>query len=219
MAVTLAPRRARQPRPHVKGDYSLRRTLDIVGAALLLVLTAPLLLIGVLAVLFGSGTPVFFGHVRIGRGGQAFRCWKLRTMKRGAELHLVSDPELGERHARNGFKLPVREDPRVTRVGAWLRRTHIDELPQLVNVLQGTMSLVGPRPVIEPELAEYGSFAGELLATRPGVFGAWTCQGRRRPPYPLRAHVELDYVRTRSLRRDLHILWRSLPTVFVGQQD
>jgi lipopolysaccharide/colanic/teichoic acid biosynthesis glycosyltransferase len=140
-------------------------------------------------------------------------------MTPGAELYLALDPELRERHARNGFKLPLREDPRITRVGRWLRRTHLDELPQLVNVLTGTMSLVGPRPVIEPELAHYGDAAEELLSARPGIVGAWTSRGRRRPPYPERARLELAYVRTRSLRSDLRILAASVPIVLQLEED
>jgi len=171
-------------------------------------------------VLAGDGRPVFFGHRRMGKGGRPFTCWKLRTMKRGAERWLAADPQLRERHARNGFKLPAREDPRVTPVGRWLRRTHIDEIPQLLNVVNGTMALVGPRPVVESELAEYGEEgAAELLGARPGIVGAWTSRGRRRPPYPERARLELAYLRTRSLSGDLRILLRSVPVVLRGQED
>jgi exopolysaccharide production protein ExoY len=196
-----------------------RRVLDLVGASVLLLLALPLLLLGALAVLIGSGRPVLFGHRRIGRDGRTFRCWKLRTMTHGAELWLASDPLLRERHAASGFKLPIHEDPRITPVGRWLRRTHIDELPQLANVLAGSMSLVGPRPIVERELAHYGDAAAELLSTRPGIFGAWTCRGRERPPYPERARLELAYVRTRSLRGDLAILLRSVPVVLRGQES
>ncbi|HEX2092263.1 MAG TPA: sugar transferase [Longimicrobiaceae bacterium] len=200
-------------------ERASRRVLDVGGAVILLVLTLPLLLLGALLVLVGSGRPVFFGHRRIGMGGRPFRCWKLRTMTRGAELWLALDPQLRERHSRNGFKLRVREDPRVTPVGRWLRRTHIDELPQLFNVIGGTMSLVGPRPVVEDELAHYGEAAAEFLGTRPGIFGAWTSRGRRRPPYPERARLELAYVRSRSAGMDLRILLRSVPVVLRGQED
>ena len=216
--VIVAPQRARVSAA-ASSDYRLRRAFDITGAVILLVLTAPLMIAGMLAVLIGSGLPIFFGHERVGTGGKPFRCWKLRTMKRGAELHLVQDPALAARHAQNGYKLPVREDPRVTPVGRWLRNSHLDELPQLFNVLGGSMSLVGPRPIIMAELLEYGSDAAELLDARPGIFGAWTSLGRARPPYPERAHLELAYVRARSLRTDLRILLRSIPTVFAGQSN
>ncbi|HUE95789.1 MAG TPA: sugar transferase [Longimicrobiaceae bacterium] len=218
MSVTLD----RVPSPELDAPARLdplRRALDIASALLLLVLSSPLLLLGAMLVLLGSGRPVFFGHVRVGQGGRSFRCWKLRTMTPGAESWLTNDPMLRERHARNGYKLPTHEDPRVTRVGAWLRRTHIDELPQLVNVLNGTMSLVGPRPIVEEELAHYGGTRSELLTVPPGVVGAWTSRGRRRPPYPERARVELAYLRARSLRGDLRILVETLPVLVRGQED
>jgi lipopolysaccharide/colanic/teichoic acid biosynthesis glycosyltransferase len=218
MAVNLAQPTPR-PLPAAASDGAGRRIVDVAGASLLLLLALPLLLLGVLAVLVGSGRPVFFGHRRVGRDGRPFRCWKLRTMTRGAELWLAADPLLRERHATNGFKLPIREDPRITPVGRWLRRTHIDELPQLANVLAGSMSLVGPRPVVERELAHYGDAAAELLSTRPGIFGAWTSRGRARPSYPERARLELAYVRTRTLRGDVAILLRSVPVVLRGQES
>lgn len=218
MVVGAAPR-ALPPVRVVPLDDRVRRAVDVAGAALLLLLAAPFLLAGVAAVLVFSGRPVFFGHVRIGLWGRPFRCWKLRTMTRDAELRLAHDPVLAERYARNDFKIPLSEDPRVTRVGRWLRRSHLDELPQLLNVLAGTMSLVGPRPVVEDELRHYGDGAAELLALRPGIFGAWTSRGRRRPPYPERARLELAYVRSRSIPGDLRILARSLPVVLRGQGD
>ncbi len=206
-----------RPLPVERAEGQLRRMADLAGASLLLVAALPLIVLGAALVLAGSGRPVFFGHVRVGRDGRPFRCWKLRTMRPGAELQLERDPRLAERHAANGFKLPLREDPRITGVGRWLRRTHLDELPQLANVLGGSMSLVGPRPVVLPELGEYGAAADELLSVRPGIFGAWTSRGAARPPYPERARIELAYVRTRSLAQDLRILARSIPVVLRGQ--
>ncbi len=196
-----------------------RRLLELAGATLLLLLALPILGAGALLVLLGSGRPAFFGHVRVGRGGRLFRCWKLRTMKPGAELRLLTDDALRARYAHNGYKLPLRDDPRITRVGRILRRSHIDEIPQLLNVLNGTMALVGPRPVIEEELREYGEGAVALLRARPGIVGEWTSRGRKRPGYPERAEIELRYVRTRSLRTDLRILVRSIPVVLRGQGE
>jgi exopolysaccharide production protein ExoY len=190
-----------------------------LAAAALLVLTAPLLLAALALVAVSSGRPLFFGHERLGRGGRPFRCWKLRTMSVGAEELLDRRPELLRLHRRNGFKLPASLDPRIIPGGRWLRRTHLDELPQLYNVLIGDMSLIGPRPIVEEELALFGRDAGVLLSTRPGVFGEWTSRGRRRPPYPERARLEVEWVRNRGPRRDLLILLRSLDVVLRGQQD
>ena len=195
----------------------MKRALDIGTAIVLLILAAPLLAVAAAAVLITSGRPVFFGHRRVGRNGVPFCCWKLRTMQADAERVLHETPALRQRYVTNGYKLPLVEDPRVTPVGAFLRRTYLDELPQLFNVLNGTMSVVGPRPIVEEEVDNYGGCAAELLAARPGIFGAWAAEGRARPPYPERVHIELDYVRRPSLLRDLSILARSVPVVLQGQ--
>lgn len=186
----------------------LRRTMDVVGASLLLVATSPLLLLGVATVWLVAGRPVFFGHRRVGRGGHPFLCWKLRTMERDAEERLERDAELRRRYVGNDFKLPHGEDPRVLSGTEWLRRLHIDELPQLVNVLAGDMSLVGPRPLVEEELAQYGEAQRVLLSRRPGLAGAWTARADR-PAYPERARVELEYVERAGLRADVGILLRT----------
>jgi exopolysaccharide production protein ExoY len=197
----------------------LRRLGDIVGASLLLAILAPLLALAALAVLVGSGRPIFFGHLRLGRGGRLYRCWKLRTMHAGAEARLEREPHLKDRYIRNDFKLPNGSDPRVTRIGRVLRRTYVDEIPQLLNVIEGSMSLIGPRPIVPAELAWYGPYANELLQSKPGVFGEWTSRGQSRPSYPERAHVELTYVRQRTIGADLAILIRTIPVVLRGQPD
>jgi undecaprenyl-phosphate galactose phosphotransferase len=192
---------------------------DVVGALILMVLAAPLLLLGMAAVAF-TGRPIFFGHRRLGLGGRPFLCWKLRTMSVDAEERLDREPELYDLYVRNGFKLPLHSDPRVTWVGRVLRRTYIDELPQLLNIVRGEMSLVGPRPVQEADAQRnYGRRADDLLRVKPGLFGAWTSLGHRRPPYPIRARLELEYVRSRSIMGDLRILLRSVPVVLRGQSD
>lgn len=197
----------------------IRRVVDIVGAAFLLVLAAPLLLAGVVVVAATSGRPIFFGHVRLGKGGRPFRCWKLRTMAVDAEAELDRSPDLLANHRANGFKLPNGSDPRVTRWGRPLRRTYVDEIPQLFNVLAGSMSLVGPRPIVPAELDLFGPERGDLLSVKPGVFGAWNSLGRERPAYPERAELELSYVRERRVSDDLRILVRSVVAVLQGQGD
>lgn len=194
-----------------------RRLVDIVAAVGLLVIAAPLLVFGMIAVLVGSGRPIFFGHRRLGRDGRPFECWKLRTMKIDAEDQLEVHGQLRTEYRQNGFKIPTDRDPRVTRVGRVLRRTYVDELPQLVNVLGGSMSLVGPRPIVEDELDCFGEDSQELLSHTPGLFGEWTSLGRDRPPYPERARLEMEYLRNRSLARDVRILLRSIPVVLRGQ--
>jgi len=195
------------------------RTFDLAGAIAVLALAWPLLLGGILVVLTGGGRPVFFGHVRVGRGRRLFRCWKLRTMRSDAEQRLLADGELHQRYVGNGFKLPTAQDPRVLPGGRWLRRLYLDELPQLWNVLRGDMSLVGPRPVVPGELELFGEHADGLLSRRPGLFGEWTSRGRRRPPYPERVRVEMELIDDPAVARTGRILARSLMTVLRGQGD
>lgn len=194
----------------VRPDSRLRRAADLVGAALLLMVAAPLLVVGAGAVWLAAGRPIFFAHRRVGKGGRPFRCWKLRTMERGAEERLREDPELRRRHRESDFKLPEDDDPRVIPGTEWLRRSHLDELPQLVNVVRGEMSLVGPRPVVREELECYGEEWRTLLSVRPGLAGAWTAEGPRRPPYPERARLELEYVRRAGFVTDVVLLVRNL---------
>ena len=195
------------------------RAFDVAAALVLLPLTLPLLLAGLAVVAASGGAPLFFGHRRVGKGGRTFRCWKLRTMQVDAETRLVQEPELHRLHRENGFKIPASRDPRIIPGGRWLRRTHLDELPQLFNVLVGDMSLLGPRPVVEQELGLYGEHRDLILSVRPGILGEWTSRGRRRPPYPERARLEAEWVRERGLGRNLRILFRSVGAVLSGQEE
>ena len=197
----------------------VRRIVDVVAAVILIAIASPLLVAGALWVFAADGRPVFFGHRRVGRDGRAFRCWKLRTMKVDAERILEDTPELLLVHRENDFKLPALRDPRIIRGGPLLRRTHLDELPQLVNLLIGDMTLVGPRPVVEDELERFGEDVSVLLSVRPGVFGAWTSLGRGRPPYPERARRELEGIRRRGGVHDIRILLRSVGVVLRGQEE
>ena len=137
----------------------------------------------------------------------------------GAQDWLVQDPKLSEKYRENGFKLQFGQDPRITKIGRPLRRTYLDELPQLLNVLKGDMSLVGPRPVIKEELEWYGDHKKELLSVRPGIFGSWTAQGRRRVHYPERVEVELAYIRDKNPVKDAIVLLKNVPAVFSGQPE
>ncbi|MEX2526822.1 MAG: sugar transferase [Gemmatimonadota bacterium] len=196
-----------------------KRLFDIVGSSLGLVLSSPLFLLSAILVKVSSRGPVLFGHRRCGKDGTTFSCLKFRTMVVDAERRLEEDEKLREQHRANGFKLPLRKDPRVTSVGRFLRVTHLDELPQLVNVLRGDMSLVGPRPIVEQELALFGDDAQALLTVQPGIFGAWTAQGKNRAAYPERARIEVSYVKDRSFSKDLKILARNLPVLARGQGE
>ncbi len=197
----------------------MKRVFDLAVASLLLLAVAPILAACALAVRLTSKGPAIFGHQRYGRGGTTFNCLKLRTMVAHAEAWLEEDEDLRVLHKQNDFKLPLAKDPRVTRIGRFLRVSHIDELPQLINVLRGEMSLVGPRPVVGEELEWYGDRAGDLLAARPGIFGLWTVQGHRRVEYPARVSVELEYVDNSSFVGDVSILLQHVPVLLRGQGE
>jgi len=191
----------------------VKRGVDIVGACIGLLLAAPVLAILALAVRIESRGPVLFGHRRVGAWGRPFRCLKFRTMRVDAEQLLRSDPAMYSEYVRNNYKLPDGRDPRITRVGRLLRKTSLDELPQLWNVLRGDMSLIGPRPVVPDELTEYGGQRRMLLSVKPGITGEWAITGRSAVGYPRRAEIEIGYVRRWRLSADLSILWRTFPAV------
>jgi len=176
--------------------------MDVVGAALLLVLAAPVLLVASLGIVFLDGRPIIHRRRVLGLGGEEFDAFKLRSMVVGADAQLARSPELLVAFERN-FKLD--NDPRVTRLGAWLRRWSIDELPQLVNVLRGEMSLVGPRMITANEVEKYGAFARELITLRPGLTGLWQVSGRQLVDYAERVRLDREYVANWTFLRDLKI--------------
>jgi len=191
-----------------------KRLADILIATVALVALAPLMLMIAGLVRLTMGGPVIFAHHRIGFNGSSFRCYKFRTMVNGAEerlsLCLAEDPELN-RQWREGQKLGC--DPRVTTLGALLRKASLDELPQLFNVLRGDMSCVGPRPIVATELERYGSGAQNYMQTRPGLTGLWQVSGRSNVSYPRRVALDCLYVRNWSMFLDLAILLRTIPAL------
>ncbi len=192
----------------------LKRVLDllIVVAALPVALPVILLIAGLVAL--DGGRP-FFGHVRVGRDGRPFRCWKIRTMARDAEARiaevLAADPVAADEWRR--FR-KLGDDPRVTTLGAALRRTSLDELPQLLNVLTGEMSLVGPRPVTAPEMIHYAGHRSAYFGVRPGITGLWQVSGRSRVGYAERVRMDVSYQRRLSFWLDLRILARTALVLF-----
>jgi len=190
-----------------------KRMIDVLVAAIGIVVCAPLLALLAAAIRAESpGSPVF-RHERIGYRGKRFLCLKLRTMRNDAEAQLRADPCLYEEYRRHHFKIPDDRDPRVTKLGRFLRQTSLDELPQLWNVLVGQMSLVGPRPVVEEELGLYGEKQDVVLSVRPGITGAWAVNGRQLLGYPERCETELAYVRQWTVRGDVRILARTAAIV------
>ena len=212
----LTPRtRARYARPLAR--YSaVKRTVDILGALLIGAVLSPLILVIVLMMSLENG-PILFRHRRIGRGGQAFNCLKFRTMVPNAEriLHdlLEKDPAAKAEWIRDH---KLRNDPRITYIGCFLRRTSLDELPQLWNVLRGEMSLVGPRPIVKEEMLRYGRYLLTYLAAKPGMTGLWQVTGRNDTHYRRRVAMDTYYVRKQSLLMDLLILLKTVKVVIWG---
>ncbi|HKY05509.1 MAG TPA: sugar transferase [Blastocatellia bacterium] len=181
----------------------IKRSIELSTSLILLTLTAPLFVIVAVLIKAGSPGPVFFKHKRLGRGGKELHCLKFRTMVVDAEKRLEADPELRRKFEVN-FK--IENDPRVTRIGALLRKTCIDELPQLIHVLRGDMSLIGPRPIVEPELNKYGIYGRKLLSIKPGLSGFWQACRQNNTTYDERIRMDMFYIDHRCLSLDLLLL-------------
>jgi len=187
-----------------------KRLLDIVGSGLGLVLLSPLLLATALVMLVREGSPILFRQERVGLHGRPFTIYKFRTMVPGAEEQLDEVQHLNE---RSGVTFKARNDPRVTPFGRWLRKTSIDELPQLWNVLTGSMSLVGPRPPLPNEVAEYDVWHRRRLSMKPGITGLWQVEARHEPDFDRWVEHDLIYIDGWSMWLDLKILAKTLPAL------
>ncbi|MEV5911709.1 sugar transferase [Streptomyces chartreusis] len=196
------------------GRRAIKAVVDRVGAAFLLLLFAPLMALVGLLVVADSRGGVFYRQRRVGKGGREFTILKFRTMVVGAHK---ARAELADRNEGAGLLFKLRRDPRVTRVGAVLRRYSLDELPQLFNVLTGSMSLVGPRPPLPEESAAYGPDIRRRLLVKPGLTGLWQISGRSDLPWEEAVRLDLRYVEDWSLALDTVILWKTLRAVLYGQ--
>ncbi len=193
--------------------WVIKGLFDKLVAIVALLVLAPLLAGITLVIALRDGRPVLFRQARVGKDGHHFKVYKFRTMVVDAELKKAS---LASQNNGNGVLFKVRNDPRVTRTGAWLRRWSLDELPQLLNVLKGDMSLVGPRPPLPDEVARYTDYVRRRLVVKPGITGLWQVSGRSDLPWEEAVRLDLRYVENWSLILDLQILWKSCPAVFHG---
>ena len=207
-----------EPRDLVIANPREKRLLDILGAAALLVLFAPVMVIIAVCVFLTDPGPVLFRQKRIGFNGQLFDCYKFRTMSLDAEARLESvlanDPMARAEWARDH---KLRNDPRVTGLGKFLRKSSLDELPQLWSVLKGDMSLVGPRPIVENEAIRYGRYFAYYCAVRPGITGLWQISGRNDVSYRRRIAYDVLFVRTATIADHIRILALTVPSVLVGR--
>ena len=198
-------------------SLACKRVFDIVASFLALVLLAPLFLIVAVAIKKDGG-PAFYSHRRVGRDGAMFSCFKFRSMYEDSEKRLetlLAHNTEAKTEWEEHYKL--KNDPRITRLGHFLRESSIDELPQLLNVLKGDMSLVGPRPVILKELEKYGEAKGTYLSVRPGLTGLWQVSGRNDLDYETRVALDVEYVESYAFRTDLIILVKTIRVVLEGR--
>ena len=191
-----------------------KRVLDVVGSLVLLAVALPLLVPISILIILDSPGPVFHRREVVGRGGLPFSALKLRTMVENGDHKVKGDKRLSEEYTNNH---KLRRDPRVTRIGKILRKTSLDELPQLINVLRGEMSLVGPRMISFPELERFGPWQDRILEVKPGITGLWQVNGRSDLPYEDRVRLNVFYVNNRSLLLDLRILAKTVPAVLTGR--
>lgn len=214
LAVESAERLPRSKRYH-RGPYHIaKRIFDVVASAIALLLLFPLFFVVSIFVAISSGFPVLFKQQRVGYLGKPFYIYKFRTMVRNAEEILRARPDLMEEYKKN-FK--IENDPRISKVGRVLRKYSLDELPQLLNVIKGDMSLVGPRPIVIPELSKYGDHQEMYLAMRPGCTGLWQCGGRSATTYEERIALDSEYFQKAGLRFDLYIIFRTVVAIVTAR--
>ena len=195
--------------------YLIKRTIDILGALIGLVLLSPIFLIVAIAIKLDSKGPIIFGHNRKGLHGKDIKVYKFRTMyENSQEIFNNFTKEQKEEFYKN-FKLE--NDPRVTKIGDFLRRTSIDELPQLINILNGSMSIVGPRPIVQKEIDLYGDYANKLFSVVPGLTGYWQANGRSDTTYEERIKMDMYYIDNRGFWLDFKIIIKTFGSVLKGE--
>lgn len=191
-----------------------KRALDIAGSAFALLLLSPLLCVIAVAVKLQDRGPVFFAQTRVGRYGREFKMFKFRSMWPDAEKRLAAI--LQQNQHQEGVTFKIRNDPRVTPIGRYLRRFSLDELPQFYNVLIGDMSLVGPRPPVPREVAQYTLSDRRRLAVKPGITCLWQISGRAEIDFSGQVKLDVNYIENQSLKQDLRILVKTVPAVIFG---
>ena len=199
----------------VLGSYVVKRALDIVVSALGMILLAPVFLAIAIAVKLSSPGPVFFSQVRVGRYGRHFNFYKFRSMRQDAEA--LKDGLKKQNESKDGVIFKMKDDPRITKVGRFLRRTSLDELPQLWNVFIGDMSLVGPRPPVPSEVQEYTLEDRKRLDVIPGITCLWQIKGRSEIPFHEQVRLDKEYILAPGIWKDIVILLKTIPAIIGGK--
>ena len=199
----------------VIGSYVVKRALDIVVSALGMILLAPVFLAIAIAVKLSSPGPVFFSQVRVGRYGRHFNFYRFRSMRQDAEA--LKDGLKKQNESKDGVIFKMKDDPRITKVGRFLRRTSLDELPQLWNVFIGDMSLVGPRPPVPSEVQEYTLEDRKRLDVIPGITCLWQIKGRSEIPFHEQVRLDKEYILAPGIWKDVVILLKTIPAIIGGK--
>lgn len=194
---------------------AIKRLIDIIGSLIGIILLSPIYIIIAILIKFDSPGKIVFGHTRKGKGGKDIKVYKFRTMYSNAsEIFESFTPEQKEEYYTN-FKLD--NDPRVTKLGGFLRKTSLDELPQLFNILKGDMTIIGPRPIVEKEISKYGDKAEKLFSVVPGLAGYWQANGRSDTTYEERVEMDMYYIDNMSFYLDVKILFQTAISVLKGE--
>lgn len=189
----------------------IKRVIDVILASVALILLSPLFAIIAIAIKIDSKGPVFFAHKRIGKNGKIIKLYKFRSMVINAEELIKSFAPEQMREYKENYKLT--NDPRITKVGKFLRKTSLDELPQLINIINGDLSIIGPRPVVADELEKYGVNKDKFLSVTPGLTGYWAANGRSNTTYEQRMEMELYYIDNLSLKMDIKVFFKTILSV------
>jgi len=199
----------------VGSSLALKRALDITVALMALIALSPVFIATMLLIKLEDRGPLFFKQSRIGLRGKTFGMWKFRSMVVNADA--LKDKLLGQNEMKTGVTFKMKNDPRITGVGKWIRKFSVDELPQLINVLEGTMSLVGPRPPVPREVAEYSVEDRQRLLVKPGLTCFWQVGGRSDIDFAGQVRLDLAYIRSESVWLDLKLLLQTVPAVLLGK--
>jgi lipopolysaccharide/colanic/teichoic acid biosynthesis glycosyltransferase len=199
----------------VKGSVFVKRLMDVSVALTMMILLMPLLLLVAAAIKLSDFGPIFFNQIRIGKHGREFKAYKFRSMVINADKQV--EAVVGMSHHVNSISYKVKKDPRVTWIGRIIRKTSIDELPQLWNVINGDMSLVGPRPHVHREVDQYTLDDRKRLDVTPGITCIWQISGRADIAFPEQLQLDLEYIRSQSFWNDIKILLKTIPAVISGK--
>lgn len=199
----------------IRFSYLMKRLLDLVVSTMALLALLPVFIVTALSIVIENPGPIFFVQIRVGRNGKHFRFYKFRSMVVNADQ--IKDELAAQNESKDGVIFKMKNDPRITRTGRIIRKFSIDELPQLINVLKGDMSLVGPRPPVPKEVAQYTLEQRKRLHAIPGITGLWQVSGRSDIPFTDQVRLDLQYIQSAGVFNDLRLLLRTVPAVLSGR--